>query len=624
MSELQLWTYIMVGISLGLYLAIAIWTRAGTTSEFYVAGKEISPVANGMATAADWMSAASFISMAGIVAFNGYSGSAYLMGWTGGFVLLTLLIVPYLKQWGEFTIPSFIGKRYESPLARIVAVICLLVISLTYVVGQMNGVGVTFSHFLGISLENGIMIGVVIMFAYTVLGGMKGITYTQIAQYVVLIFAYTLPAIFISIQLTGHFLPQVGLGSTLLNQDTYLLTQLDNIITDLGFKAYSDTQVNKLNMMLLTLTLMVGTAGLPHMLMRFFTVKTMSQVRFSAAWALVFIAILYTTIPALGVMTRYNITTTVQTATPAGKPEANLVADDRPMWMHNWENSSLLQLTDHNNDGRIQYYNDQGLSAADYHFNHLPTAVSNTVKDAAYQQFIKTQALHASTPFAQYGWEGNELKMHNDILVLASPEIAKLPTWLMALVAAGAIAAALSTAAGLLLTIAAAISHDLVKATFAPQITEQQELMIGRIAMTSAILLAGYWGFNPPGFTAQVVALAFGLAAASFFPVLLLGIFSIRINKWGAILGMLTGMVSTLLYIFWFKGWFFVANTAMAPNNDAYWWWGIAPEAFGVIGAILNLVVALIVSALTAHPSTDMQQLIKQTRVPQSLTSPNH
>jgi cation/acetate symporter len=619
LSDLQLWTYIIVGISFGLYLAIAIWTRAGTTSEFYIAGKGIHPIANGMATAADWLSVASFMSMAGVVAFNGYQSSAYLMGWTGGYVLLALLVVPYLKQWGQFTLPGFIGVRYYSNGARVVAIICLLVISLTYIVGQMKGVSVTFAHFLDISLESGLLIGMAIMFFYTVLGGMKGITYTQIAQYVVLIFAYTLPAIFISLQLTGHFFPQIGLGSTLVNQDNvYLLERLDQIISELGFKQYTSTDVNQLNMLLLTLTLMLGTAGLPHIIVRFFTVSTVSQVRYSVAWALVFIAILYTTIPALGVMTRYNITTTVQTG-KVGTPNSNLPFEECPLWMDHWQNSGLFNLKDHNNDGLIQYYNDKGLSNSQTNLSKIQANSNNaSTIDAANKAVMTAQTAHANTPFAGYGWKGNEMAIQNDMVVLASAEIANLPTWLIALVAAGAIAAALSTAAGLLMAISAAISHDLLKLTLTPNISEKRELLIGRIAMTLTILLTGYWGLNPPGFAAEVVALAFGLAAASFFPTLLLGVFSKRINQWGAILGMLAGMGSTLLYIFWFKGWFFMANTAMTSNLEQNWFMGISPEAFGVVGAIINLIVAITVSLLTAPPPSQVQQLVTDLRIPKA------
>lgn len=619
MSDLQLWTYIIVGISFGLYLAIAIWTRAGTTSEFYIAGKGIHPIANGMATAADWLSVASFMSMAGVVAFNGYQSSAYLMGWTGGYVLLALLVVPYLKQWGQFTLPGFIGVRYYSNGARVVAIICLLVISLTYIVGQMKGVSVTFAHFLDISLESGLLIGMAIMFLYTVLGGMKGITYTQIAQYVVLIFAYTLPAIFISLQLTGHFFPQIGLGSTLVNQDNvYLLERLDQIVSELGFKQYTSTDVNQLNMLLLTLTLMLGTAGLPHIIVRFFTVSTVSQVRYSVAWALVFIAILYTTIPALGVMTRYNITTTVQTG-KVGTLNSNLPFEERPLWMDHWQNSGLFNLKDHNNDGLIQYYNDKGLSSSQTNLSKIQANSNNaSTIEAANKAVMTAQTAHANTPFAGYGWKGNEMAIQNDMVVLASAEIANLPTWLIALVAAGAIAAALSTAAGLLMAISAAISHDLLKLTLTPNISEKRELLIGRIAMTLTILLTGYWGLNPPGFAAEVVALAFGLAAASFFPTLLLGVFSKRINQWGAILGMLAGMGSTLLYIFWFKGWFFMANTAMTSNLEQNWFMGISPEAFGVVGAIINLIVAITVSLLTAPPPSQVQQLVTDLRIPKA------
>ena len=616
MSDLQLWTYIIVGISFGFYLALAIWARAGTTSEFYVAGKGIHPIANGMATAADWMSAASFISMAGILAFSGYQGSAFIMGWTGGYVLLALLVVPYLRKLGQFTVPGFIGLRYYSNAARLVAVFCLLIVSLTYVIGQMKGVGVTFARFLDLSVETGLLIGMAIIFIYAVLGGMKGITYTQIAQYIVLIFAYTVPAMFISLQLTGQVLPQIGLGSHLASDPSfYVLDKLDQVITELGFNAYTSTEVNKLNLFLLTLTLMLGTAGLPHIIVRFFTVPTVRETRISAGWTLLFIAILYTTAPALGAMARLNITNAIQLKPPT-QAEANLVYDYRPDWMYTWELTGLVQFEDKNEDGRVQYYNDKGLSQNEGRLKQMTSSGTEAQIAQAQANLTTSRQAHEQTPFPNYGWKGNELVLDNDMIVLANPEIAGMPNWLIALTAAGAIAAALSTAAGLLLTIAAAISHDVFKSVLKPDLSERTELMIGRIAITVAILIAGYMGLKPPGFAAEVVALAFGLAAASLFPAIWLGIFSKRMNKYGAISGMLAGLIVTLVYIFWFKGWGFISETAMAPNTPHYWLWGISPEAFGAVGALINMLIALTVSALTNPPPMEIEQLVSDMRIP--------
>ncbi|MEN8821858.1 MAG: sodium:solute symporter family protein, partial [Abyssibacter sp.] len=522
--DTQTWIYLVVGLTFALYIGIAIWARAGSTQDFYVAGGGVNPISNGMATAADWMSAASFISMAGLIAFLGYNASPYLMGWTGGYVLLALLLAPYLRKFGKFTVPEFIGDRFYSKTARMVAVLCLIVASITYVIGQMKGVGVAFGRFLEVEFETGVMIGMAIVFFYAVLGGMKGITYTQIAQYCVLIFAYTVPAIFISFQLTGVPLPQLGLGADMAD-GTPILDKLDQVVTDLGFASFTDPDGSTLNIFLLTMSLMIGTAGLPHVIIRFFTVRKVSDARISAGWALVFIAILYTTAPAVGGMARLNLMETIQTG-PVGAPDGNLEYENRPEWFKNWEKTGLLAFEDKNGDGRIQYYND------------------------ANPEF----AAQAS----QYGWEGNEMvTVDRDIMVLANPEIAQLPGWVIALVAAGGLAAALSTAAGLLLAISSAISHDLLKGMFMPHINEKQELRAGRIAMAGAVLLAGYMGMNPPGFAAQVVALAFGLAASSIFPALMMGIFSKRVNKAGAIAGMLTGLTSTIVYIFVFKGWFF-------------------------------------------------------------------
>jgi len=583
-------TYLVVGATFALYIGIAIWARAATTGEFYVAGKGIHPIANGMATGADWMSAASFISMAGLIAFNGYDASVYLMGWTGGYVLLAMLLAPYLRKFGKFTVPEFIGERYYSRTARIVAVICLIVASLTYVIGQMKGVGVAFGRFLEVEFTTGVLVGMGIVFIYAVLGGMKGITYTQIAQYVVLIFAYTVPAIFISLNLTGNALPQLGLGSTMADgSGTYMLDKLDQVVTDLGFAAYTAQKGSTFNMVLLTLSLMIGTAGLPHVIIRFFTVPKVKDARSSAGWALVFIAILYTTAPGVGAMARLNLMNTVQTG-PVGDPTANLVYEERPTWFKNWEKTGLLGFEDKNGDGRIQYYDDKNAEFA-----------------------AKAEG---------WGWKGNEMtKVDRDIMVLANPEIASLPNWVIALVAAGGLAAALSTAAGLLLAISSSISHDLLKGVFMPDISEKAELMAGRIAMAGAIAVAGYLGMNPPGFAAQVVALAFGLAASSIFPALMMGIFNKRVNRTGATLGMLTGLLSTLVYIFVYKGWFFVPDTNNLPNTAEYWVMGIQPESFGAVGALLNFVVAILVSKVTTPPPEHIQHLVEDIRVPRGASA---
>ena len=583
--ELQTLTYIVVGFTFALYMSIAVWARASTTSEFYVAGKGIHPVANGMATAADWMSAASFISMAGLIAFKGYDASVYLMGWTGGYVLLAMLLAPYLRKYGKFTVPEFIGDRFYSRTARIVAVVCLIVASLTYVIGQMKGIGVAFSRFLEVPFEAGLFAGMAIVFFYAVLGGMKGVTYTQIAQYVVLIFAYTVPAVFISLQLTGNPIPQLGLGSTMADgSGVYLLDKLDLVLGDLGFAAYTSQKGGTLNMVLLTLSLMIGTAGLPHVIMRFFTVPKVRDARSSAGWALVFIALLYTTAPAVGAMARLNLMNTIQTGEVASA-EGNLAYADKPQWFTNWEKTGLLKYEDKNGDGKIQYYNDKSKSFAD-------TA-------------------------SKAGWKGNEMvKVDRDIMVLANPEIAKLPNWVIALVAAGGIAAALSTAAGLLLAIASSISHDLMKGVFKPEISEKQELLYSRIAMAGAVLVAGYFGLNPPGFAAQVVALAFGLAASSLFPALMMGIFVKRINNKGAVAGMLAGLGSTLIYIFLYKGVLFIPGTAILADNPDGWMMGISPGAFGAVGAMINFAVAYGVSNVTEEPPEHIQHMVENIRVP--------
>ncbi|MCP1673789.1 cation/acetate symporter [Natronocella acetinitrilica] len=586
--DLQTLSFIVVGITFAIYIGIAIWAKAGTTSEFYVAGKGINPVANGMATAADWMSAASFISMAGLIAFLGYSGGAYLMGWTGGYVLMALLLAPYLRKFGKFTVPEFIGDRFYSKTARVVAVISLLAMSITYVIGQMRGVGIAFSNILQVDLTVGLVSGMVIVFIYAVFGGMKGITYTQIAQYCIMIFAYTVPAIFISLQLTGHAFPQFGLGST-VDDGRYLLEALDQTLVDLGFAAYtaSGATMTQFNMFLLTISLMIGTAGLPHVIVRFFTVPRIRDARKSAGWALVFIAILYTTAPAVGAMAIWNLINTVQPG-EVGAEDGNLRFDDKPDWMLRWEQTGLLAFEDKNEDGRLQYYN------------------ANNPEFAAMAR-------------EEYGWEGSEIvRLDRDIMVLANPEIAGLPNWVIALVAAGGIAAALSTAAGLLLAISSSISHDLLKGTFTPNISQKSELLAARISMGGAIVLAGYLGLNPPGFAAEVVALAFGLAAASLFPTLMMGIFFKKMNKEGAIAGMLAGLLSTLLYIFIFKGFFFFPQTALLPDNPTGWFFGINPTGFGVIGALINFGVAYGVSKVTAPPPDHIQELVESVRVPRA------
>jgi len=584
--DLQTLTYIVVGATFLLYIGIAIWARAGTTGEFYVAGKGIPPVLNGMATAADWMSAASFISMAGLIAFYGYGGAVFLMGWTGGYVLLAMLLAPYLRKFGKFTVPEFIGERYYGNSARVVAVICLIIASVTYVIGQMKGIGVAFSRFLAVDYDTGLYIGMAIVFVYAVMGGMKGITYTQIAQYVVLIFAYTIPAVFISMNLTGNPLPQIGLGSTMADgSGTYMLDKLDQVIRDLGFAEYStQKRLSTLNMFVYTMSLMIGTAGLPHVIIRFFTVPKVKDARTSAGWALVFIAILYTSAPAVGAMARLNLMETIQVG-EVGSPEGNLLYEDRPQWFKNWETTGLLTFEDKNGDGRIQYYND------------------------ANEEF--------AAKAESFGWKGNEMtKVDRDIMVLANPEIANLPNWVIAIVVAGGLAAALSTAAGLLLAIASAISHDLLKGIFMPRISEKAELMASRIAMAAAIAGAGYLGLNPPGFAAGTVALAFGLAASSIFPALMMGIFSKKMNRAGAIAGMLSGIGITLFYVFQHKGIFFIPEWKYLEGLGSNWILGIEPNAFGAIGAVVNFVVAFVVAKLTSPPPEHIQHLVEDIRVP--------
>jgi cation/acetate symporter len=580
--SLQVLTVLVVGATFVLYIYIAIRSKAKDTSDFYVASKGVHPVLNGMATGADWMSAASFISMAGLIAFLGYDGAVYLMGWTGGYCLLAMLLAPYLRKFGKFTVSEFIGERYYSNFARMVAVACLITASVTYVIGQMKGIGVVFSRSLGVSFEVGIVIGMIIVFIYAVFGGMKGVTNTQIAQYCVLIFAYTVPAIFIALQLTGMPIPQLGLGSTMADgSGIHLLDKLDGILTELGFAAYTAQKMSTINVLFLTMSLMIGTAGLPHVIMRFFTVPSVKDARASAGWALVFIAILYTTAPAVGAMARMNLMQTIQHG-PVGSIDGNIEYAKVPAWFKSWEKTGLLKFEDKNGDGRIQYYDEKGLKTAE-----------------------------------SFGWKGNEMiKVDRDIMVLANPEIAGLPNWVVALVTAGGIAAALSTAAGLLLAIATAISHDVLKGWLMPDINDQQELKFSRIAIGGAILVAGYLGLNPPGFAAQVVALAFGLAASSIFPAIMMGIFSKRINDKGAIAGMMAGLGSTLVYIFIFKGWFFIKSTAMLPDNADNWLFGLNPQSFGTVGAMINFAVAYAVSLSTEPPPQRIQDLIEDIRVP--------
>jgi cation/acetate symporter len=576
---------LFVGASFALYIGIAIWARAGSTKDFYVAGGGVHPITNGMATAADWMSAASFISMAGLLASGGYANSTFLMGWTGGYVILAMLLAPYLRKFGKFTVPDFIGDRFYSNTARLVAIVCLIVASVTYVIGQMTGAGVAFSRFLEVSNTWGIWLAALIVFLYAVFGGMKGITYTQVAQYIVLIIAYTIPAVFIAFQLTGNPIPMFGMFSTHTESGIPLLAKLDDVVSALGFRDYTADVDNKLNMVLFTLSLMVGTAGLPHVIIRFFTVPKVADARWSAGWALVFIALLYLTAPAVGSMARLNLATTVypemagQVENYEEAAQNPILYEERPDWVRTWEETGLITFNDLNNDGRIQMYND----AADY---------------------------------SDRGWEGNELTVNNDILVLANPEIANLPGWVIGLIAAGGIAAALSTAAGLLLAISSAISHDLIKTMINPKITEKGEMLAARISMGGAILLATYLGLNPPGFAAQTVALAFGIAGASLFPALMMGIFSTRMNSSGAVAGMLAGLICTLLYIFTYLGWFFVPGTNMLANTPDNWILGISPLSFGAVGAMINFAVAFAVSRVTAAPPQEIQDLVESVRYP--------
>ena len=581
-------TYLFVFLSFSLYIGIAIWSRAGSTNEFYVAGGGVHPIANGMATAADWMSAASFISMAGIIAFMGYDGAVYLMGWTGGYVILALLLAPYLRKFGEFTVPDFIGSRYYSTGARVVAVICLILISFTYVAGQMRGVGIVFSQFLNIPIFWGVIVGMAIVFMYAVLGGMKGITYTQVAQYCVLIFAYLVPAIFISMLITGIPIPQIGLGAEVADgSGLSVLQKLDNTLVELGFAPYTEGVKSKIDVFAITMALMIGTAGLPHVIVRFFTVPKVSDARKSAGYALLFIALLYTTAPAVGAFARLNFVDTVH----------NTQYTEVAGWFKSWEDIGLIGWQDKNNDGRIQYYP----GAA---FDGKPT-------------FDDTRRADGSRTVTNTPSESsNEVYVDRDIMVLANPEIAQLPGWVIALVAAGSLAAALSTAAGLLLVISTSISHDLLKQTMAKGLTDRQELFYARVAAVTAILIAGYLGIDPPGFVAQVVAFAFGLAAASLFPAILLGIFDRRMNKEGAISGMLVGLIFCFSYIVFFK---FIAPEL---NSAAHWWFGISPEGIGTLGAVLNFSVAFGVSRLTPDVPDDVQRLINNIRIPKGVSDP--
>lgn len=572
---------LFVGASFALYFGIAVWARAGSTKEFYVAGGGVHPVTNGMATAADWMSAASFISMAGLIAAGGYANSTFLMGWTGGYVLLAMLLAPYLRKFGKFTVPDFIGDRFYSNGARLAAVVCLIIICVTYVIGQMAGAGVAFSRFLEVSNSTGIWIAAGVVFCYAVFGGMKGITYTQVAQYVVLIIAYTIPAVFISLQLTGNPIPMFGMFSEHTESGVPLLQKLNEVVAGLGFTDYTADVTNKLNMVLFTMSLMIGTAGLPHVIIRFFTVPKVADARWSAGWTLIFIALLYLTAPAVASMARLNLMTTIY---PQGVEAPALAYEERPEWVKNWEKTGLITWEDKNSDGRVQLYND---------------------------------AAPAFTPTAETrGWKGNELTVNNDILVLANPEIANLPGWVIGLIAAGAIAAALSTAAGLLLAISSAVSHDLIKTLINPKISEKNEMRAARISMAVAILLATWLGLNPPGFAAQVVALAFGIAAATLFPALMMGIFSKRVNDKGAIAGMLVGLVFTVVYIFLYLGWFFIPGTATFANTPDNWMFGISPLSIGTVGALINFAVAYGVSLATVAPPKEIQELVESVRTP--------
>ena len=578
--SVQVWTWILVGLTFALYFGIAIWARAGSTKEFYVAGGGVSPLANGMATAADWMSAASFISMAGIISFAGYDGSVYLMGWTGGYVLLALLLAPYLRKFGKFTVPDFIGDRYYSNTARTVAVICALIVSFTYVAGQMRGVGIVFSQFLQVDIVYGVIIGMTVVLTFALLGGMKGITYTQVAQYCVLIFAFMVPAFFISMQMTGNIIPQLGMGGT-VEDGTFLLDKLDSLHTQLGFKEYTSGSKSTWDVFAITLALMAGTAGLPHVIVRFFTVPKVKDARKSAGYALLLIAILYTTAPAIAVFSRTNLIETV----------SNTEYKEIPEWFKNWENTGLIAWSDKNGDGKIQY-------------------VAGSSIEGKKPAYIDERGVHGERMISNANSEANELYVDRDIMVLANPEIAKLPNWVIALVAAGGLAAALSTAAGLLLVISTSISHDLIKKQLKPNISDKGELLAARISIFVAILIAGYFGINPPGFVAAVVALAFGLAAASFFPAIILGIFDKRMNSQGAISGMVVGIVLMLFYMMKFK------LNMFGGGSSEDWWFGTSPEGFGTIAMCVNIVISVVVSRATAAPPEHVQEMVENIRIP--------
>jgi len=581
--SVQVWTWILVALTFALYFGIAIWARAGSTKEFYVAGGGVSPLANGMATAADWMSAASFISMAGIISFAGYDGSVYLMGWTGGYVLLALLLAPYLRKFGKFTVPDFIGDRYYSHTARTVAVVCALIVSFTYVAGQMRGVGIVFSQFLQVDITSGVLIGMAVVLVFAFLGGMKGITYTQVAQYCVLIFAFMVPAFFISMQMTGNPIPQFGMGGKLADGQ-YLLHKLDALHTQLGFNEYTDGSKSRWDVLAITCALMVGTAGLPHVIVRFFTVKRVRDARKSAGLALLFIAILYTTAPAIAVFSRTNLIETVTDKSYAQMPD----------WFRNWENTGLISWTDKNQDGKIQYVNGDALTSKK-------------------PEFIEARGTYGQRQVSNASDQANELYVDRDIMVLANPEIANLPAWVVALVAAGGLAAALSTAAGLLLVISTSISRDLVKMQINPDISDRGELWVARLAILGAIVVAGYFGVNPPGFVAAVVALAFGLAAASFFPAIILGIFDKRMNRQGAVSGMIVGITLMLFYMIRYKTGFLFG---IQPRPATEWWWGTSPEGFGTIAMLVNVVVSIVVSRLTPEPPEEVQEIVENIRIP--------
>lgn len=593
------WTWIWVIATFALYLGIAFWAKAGSTKEFYVAGGGVSPMMNGMATAADWMSAASFISMAGLISFMGYDGSVFLMGWTGGYVLLTLLLAPYLRKFGKFTVPDFIGERYYSKTARVLAVICALIVSFTYVAGQMQGVGMVFSRFLGVGVEWGVVIGMVVVLFYATLGGMKGITYTQVAQYCVLIFAFMVPAFFISFQMTGHFIPQIGMGAT-TEDGAYILKKLDTLLVDLGFTEYTQGTKSKIDVFAITAALMMGTAGLPHVIVRFFTVPKVADARKSGLYALIFIAILYTTAPAIAVFARVNLFNTTQ----------DKAYSEMPSWFKTWEETGLLGWVDKNGDGKIQ-------------------AAPGEVVAGTKPEFAEARGKHGERVLTNVNTENkNELYVNGDIMVLANPEIANLPLWVIGLVAAGGLAAALSTAAGLLIVISSAISHDLMKKTINPNLSEKAELRAARIASVVAVCVAGYFGINPPGFVASVVAIAFGYAAATFFPAIFMGIFSKRMNKEGVVAGMVVGLLFTMYYVLKFKlsgiAGFTWVESILGSNKKEDWWWGISPEGIGFIGMLLNFAVSIVISYLTPRVPQDVQEMVENIRIPSGAGEATH